>query len=145
MRFEQELVIRRPPQDVFDYVTDAANLASWQTTKTLVEPLTDGPSRLGTRVRERTKPARGVREFEQIVEFTEFDRPNRVHVHIVEGPQPIDGTWTFTPDGDGTRLHCVVEGELRGTFRLLAPITSRAMARSFREYHENLRRNLERG
>jgi uncharacterized protein YndB with AHSA1/START domain len=142
MRFEQELTIRRPPEDVFDYVTDPAMLASWQTHKTLVEPLTDGPSRLGTRIRERTKPP-GVKEFEQIVEFIEFDRPNRLHVHVVEGPQPVDGTWTFTPEGDGTRVHCVVEGELRGPTRLLAPIVRRAMARQFREYHKHLRSNLE--
>jgi uncharacterized protein YndB with AHSA1/START domain len=143
MRFEQELVIRRPPQDVFDYVTDASKLASWQTHKTLVEPLTEGPPRQGTRIRERTKPP-GAKEFEQIVEFTEFDRPSRLHVHIVEGPQPVDGTWTFAPDGaDGTRLHCVVEGELRGAARFFTPIVKAGMARQFRAYHENLRRNLE--
>jgi uncharacterized protein YndB with AHSA1/START domain len=143
MRFEQDLVIRRPPEEVFDYVTDPAKLASWQTTKTSVEPLTDGPPRLGSRIRERTKPP-GAKEFEQIVEFTEFDRPDRLHVHIVEGPQPIDGTWTFTADGaGGTRVHCVVDGELRGPTRFLAPIVSRAIARQFRGYHENLRRNLE--
>jgi uncharacterized protein YndB with AHSA1/START domain len=142
MRFEQELSIRRPPEDVFDYVTDPAKLASWQTSKTFVEPLTEGPSRLGTRIRERTKPP-GAKEFEQIVEFTEFDRPNRLHVHIVEGPQPVDGAWTFTPEGDGTRVRCVVEGDLRGPMRFLAPIVRRAMAHQFREYHENLRKNLE--
>jgi uncharacterized protein YndB with AHSA1/START domain len=142
MRFEQELSISRPREDVFDYVTDPAKLASWQTSKTLVEPLTDGPSRLGTRIRERTKPP-GAKEFEQIVEFTEFDRPSRLHVHIVEGPQPIDGTWTFTPDADGTRVHCVVEGDLRGPTRFLEPIVRRAIARQFRGYHEQLRKNLE--
>jgi uncharacterized protein YndB with AHSA1/START domain len=142
MRFEQELTIRATPGEVFDYVTDASKLASWQTTKTRVEPLTDGPPRLGTRIRERTKPPGG-KEFEQVVEFTEFDRPSRLHVHIVEGPQPVDGTWTFTPEGDGTRVHCVVAGDLRGPLRVLGPIVTRAMAKQFRNYHENLRRNLE--
>ena len=145
MRFEQELTIRRSPEDVFDYVTDPANLASWQTHKTLVEPLTEGPSRLGTRIRERTKPP-GMKEFEQIVEFTEFDRPNRLHVHIVEGPQPVDGTWTFTPEGDGaTRLRLVGEGDLQGPIRFLGPLVKRGMARNFRAYHEHLRKNLENG
>jgi uncharacterized protein YndB with AHSA1/START domain len=143
MRFEQRVHIRRAPEDVFDYVTDPANLAAWQTHKTLVEPLTEGPSRLGTRIRERTKPP-GAREFEQIVEFTEFERPSRLHVHIVEGPQPVDGTWTFTPDGDGaTEVRCVVAGDLRGPMRLLSPLVARAMARQFRAYHEQLRKNLE--
>src|SRR3954452_14510560 len=108
MRIEETFSVRRPPEVVFDYMTDPANLAEWQTVKTSVEPLTEGPPRLGTRIRERTKPPGG-KEFEQIVEFTEFDRPNRLHVHIVEGPQPIDGTWAFAPEGEGaTRVHCVV-------------------------------------
>jgi uncharacterized protein YndB with AHSA1/START domain len=143
MRIEQTFTVARPPEAVFDYLTDAGNLAEWQTSKVSVEQLTPGPPALGTRVRETTKPP-GAPAFEQIVEFTEFDRPNRLHVHIVEGPQPIDGTWAFAPEGEGaTRVHCVVEGDLRGPTRLLAPIVSRVIARQFRGYHEHLRRNLE--
>jgi uncharacterized protein YndB with AHSA1/START domain len=143
MRFEQRQHIRRPPEEVFDYVTNPENLAAWQTHKTRVEPLTEGPPRLGTRVREWTRPP-GMKEFEQLVEFTEFERPSRLRVHIVEGPQPVDGTWTFTSDGGGgTDVQCVVEGELRGPARFLTPLLARGMARQFRGYHEQLRKNLE--
>jgi len=143
MRIEQTLSVDRPPEAVFDYLTDPAKLADWQTSKTLVEPLTDGPPRLGTRVRERTKPPGG-REFEQVVEFTEFDRPRRVHVHIVEGPYPIDATWSFAPDGAGTRVQFVAEGELRGVMRALQPLAKLAIGRQMAGYHRNLRANLER-
>ena len=143
MRFEQRVQIRRPPEQVFDYVTDPANLAAWQTHKTRVEPLSDAPPGPGTRIREWTKPP-GMKEFEQLVEFTEFERPSRLHVHIVEGPQPVDGTWTFTADGaGGTDLRCIVEGELRGPARFFGPLVARGMARQFRGYHEQLRKNLE--
>ncbi len=74
MRIAEIFAVERAPAVVFDFVTDPANLATWQTSKTAVEALTDGPPGLGTRVRERTKPP-GAREFEQVVEFTEFDRP----------------------------------------------------------------------
>jgi hypothetical protein len=96
---------------------------------------------LGTRVRERTKPPGG-KEFEQIVEFAEFDRPRRFRVHIVEGPQPIDGTWAFKPEGAGTKVSFVAEGELRGAMRFIAPIVQRLIARQFAGYHRNLRDNL---
>jgi Polyketide cyclase / dehydrase and lipid transport len=85
----------------------------------------------------------GGKEFEQIVEFTEFDRPARVHMHIVEGPYPIDGTWSFEPDEDGTRVHFVAEGELRGVVRLFQPIAKLVIARQMTGYHRNLRRNVE--
>ena len=142
MRIEQTFFVSRPPEVVFDYLTNPANLVDWQTSKTSVEPLTDGAPRLGTRVRERTKPPRG-KEFEQIVEFTEFDRPVRVHAHIVEGPYPIDGTWSFESDGDGTRVRFVAEGELRGAMRVLQPVTKLVMGRQMAGSHRNLRRNVE--
>ena len=142
MRVEQTFTVGAPPERVFDYMTDPANLAAWQTTKTSVEQLTPGEPGLGTRVRERTKPPGG-KEFEQIVEFTEFDRPRRFTAHIVEGPQPVDGTWMLRPDGDATEVTFVAEGEMRGAIRLLGPLTGRLIARQFAGYHETLRRNLE--
>jgi uncharacterized protein YndB with AHSA1/START domain len=144
MRLEQSFHVSASPEAVFDHVTDSSKLASWQTSKTYVEQLTDGPPGLSTRVRERTKPPGG-KEFEQIVEFTEFDRPRRLHVHIVEGPYPIDATYSFAPDGDGTKVGFVAEGPLSGATRLLEPLTKRMMARQFAAYHEKLRQNVEAG
>jgi uncharacterized protein YndB with AHSA1/START domain len=142
MRISQTFDVARPPEAVFDYLTDPATLRDWQTSKTRVEPLTEGPPRAGYRVREWTKPPGG-KEFEQVVEFTEFQRPRRVHVHIVEGPYPVDGTWSFTPAGDGTSVEFVAEGELRGVMRLAQPIVKRMLDRQFAGYHANLRRNVE--
>ena len=142
MRIEQSFTVSQPPEVVFDYLTNPANLAAWQTSKTSVEQLTAGTPQLGTRVRERTKGPPG-KEFEQIVEFTEFVRPARVHAHIVEGPYPIDGTWSFATDGTGTRVDFVAEGELPGVLRLLQPFAKRLMARQMAGYHQNLRRNVE--
>jgi uncharacterized protein YndB with AHSA1/START domain len=143
MHVEETFMVGRPPVVVFDYVTNPANLSSWQTSNRSVEQLTDGPPGLGSRFRERTKPPLG-KEFEQVTEFTECDRPRRLNVRIVEGPYPGDGTWTFEPDGDGTRVHFIGTAELSGLMKLLQPIASRVMARQFAGYHRNLRQNLER-
>jgi Polyketide cyclase / dehydrase and lipid transport len=126
---------------VFDHLTTPSNLRAWQTSKTSVEQLTEGPPGIGTQVRERTKPPGG-KEFEQIVEFTEFDRPRRFHVHIVEGPQRIDGTWVFEAAGGGTKVSFTAEGDLQGPMRFIAPIAQRMMARQFADYHRNLRVNV---
>ena len=130
MRIEQAFTVARPPERVFDYPPDPSKLAAWQTSKASVEQLTDGPPRLGTRLRERTK-APGGKEFQQIVEFAEFDRPRRVRVHIVEGPYPIDGAWSLEPDGSGTRVHFTAEGPLRGITRLVEPLLRRMISRQF--------------
>jgi uncharacterized protein YndB with AHSA1/START domain len=142
MRTEEAFVVDRPPELVFDYMTNPANLAAWQTSKTSVEQITDGPPGIGTRVRERTK-APGRKEFEQIVEFTQFDRPRRFRVHVVEGPVPVDGTWTLEPLANGTRVHFVAEGELSGPMRILQPLLQRMVSRQFAGYHRLLKSNIE--
>jgi uncharacterized protein YndB with AHSA1/START domain len=134
--------VHRPPEVVFDYVTNPANLREWQTSSRSVEQLTEGPPGLGSRFRERTKLPGG-REVEQVTEFAEFQRPSRLRVHVVEGPQPIDGTWTFEPAAEITRVTFVAEGELRGPLRMLAPLVKRVVARQFAGYHLNLHRRLE--
>jgi hypothetical protein len=65
--------------------------------------------------------------------------------HIVEGPHPIDGAWSFEPDGAGTRVHFVADGELRGAMRMLRPVAKLLIGRQMAGYHENLRRNVEAG
>jgi len=142
MRLEQTFTVAKPPEEVFAYMVDPATLADWQTSKVEVLPLTDGPPRLGYRVKERTKA--GGRTFDQVVEFTEFVPGEALTVHIVEGSVPVDGRWTFEPDGDGgSRVRFVAEGPLPGAMRLLQPLVRRGMDRAFRGYHENLRRNVE--
>ncbi|MCW3048503.1 MAG: hypothetical protein JWO74_2787 [Solirubrobacterales bacterium] len=142
MRVEQSFTVRRPPGEVFAFMTDPANLASWQPSKVAVEPLTDGPPRKGYRVRERTRI--GLRQWDQVVEFTEFEPGRALSTHIVEGSMPVDGRWTFEPDAAGhTRVHFVAEGDLPGLMRLLEPLIKRAIARSFRRSHALLARNVE--
>jgi uncharacterized protein YndB with AHSA1/START domain len=144
VRVEQTFTVASSPESVFDYLTDPANLRDWQTSKTRVEPLSDGPPRRGFQLREWTKRPGG-KVFEQVVEFAEFDRPRSLRTHIVEGPYPIDGTWTFSVADGGTRVEFVAEGELHGLMRAATPIVKRMIGRQFARYHENLRRNVEAG
>jgi uncharacterized protein YndB with AHSA1/START domain len=139
VHIEDTFSIARPPMDVFEFMVDPRNLARWQTVKTHVAPVTEGSPGLGYRVRERTKV--GPREWEQLVEFTEFEPGRVLGVNVIEGP-PSHGRWTMEPDGAGTRIH--FEGEFKAP-PLVGPLLQRLMARQFRGYHKNLRRELERG
>jgi carbon monoxide dehydrogenase subunit G len=142
MRVEQFFSVGRPPAEVFAYMTDPASLVSWQPSKVSVEPLTEGPPRRGFRVKERTRI--GLREWDQVVEFTEFEPGRALTTHIVEGSVPVDGRWTLEDDGaGGTRAHFVAEGRLTGPMRLVEPLVQRGVARSFRHYHALLARNVE--
>jgi uncharacterized protein YndB with AHSA1/START domain len=55
MRIEQTFEVARPPESVFDYMTNPANLRDWQTSTTRVEVHSEGEPRAGYRIREWTK------------------------------------------------------------------------------------------
>ena len=87
MRIEQSFSVSQPPEVVFDYLTNPANLGAWQTSKTSVEQLTTGAPQLGTRVRERTKGPRG-KEFDRSSSSPNSSGP-RMSTHTSSrGPTP---------------------------------------------------------
>jgi uncharacterized protein YndB with AHSA1/START domain len=137
VHIEQTFTIASPPANVFAFMVDPENLAKWQTAKTYVTPVSEGPPRLGYRVREGTKV--GPREWEQLVEFTEFVPGRALGVNVIEGPES-HGRWTMEPDGAGTRIH--FEADMKAP-TLVGPVLKWITARNFRAYHENLRRELE--
>ena len=72
MRIQQTFSIARPPEAIFDFIAAPENLAKWQTIKTYVTPVTEGPTALGTRIREGNKV--GPRRWEQLVFIRMFER-----------------------------------------------------------------------
>ena len=141
MRVEEAFRVESDPETLFDYITDPERLPEWQTTKVSVEQITPGEVGRGTRLRERTKGPRG--EFDQVTEFTEFDRPRKLLVTIVEGPYPVNGTWTLTPEDGATRVDFVAEGQASGIARVAQPVLARLIKRQFADYHRRLKHNVE--
>lgn len=142
MRIEQKFHIEQSPEAVFAYMTDPANLKSWQPSKLAVVPLTEGPPRQGYLIKETTKI--GLRTWDQVVEFTEFEPGKVLATHIVEGSVPVDGRWTFADDGSGgADITFVAEGTFTGPMKLIEPLLKRGIERSFRQYHRLLAEQVE--
>jgi Polyketide cyclase / dehydrase and lipid transport len=74
--FTIETEIERTPAEVFAYVIDATKLATWQTNTVSAVPETDGPLRVGSRIREVHR-APGGKKIEELVEVDEYE-PDRV-------------------------------------------------------------------
>jgi uncharacterized protein YndB with AHSA1/START domain len=134
--------IARPPDEVFAFVIDPANLSAWQDTEE-VEKLTEGPVRIGTRFRE-VHAAMGRRRVE-LTEVVECD-PGRVfHIRVIEGP-PVDGRWEFTPTrAGGTRVTLTPLAHLPGRARIVNGAMEHVTALVFRRFHRRLKRALEEG
>jgi uncharacterized protein YndB with AHSA1/START domain len=138
--FVIETEIARSPADVFAFVTDATNLAKWQTNTVSAVPEPAGPIGLGTRIREVHRAGRV--EFSELVEVVEYE-PGRVFgMRVIEG-QPIHGRITFEPIESGTRFRFRVYGEPTGALRLAQPILRPLTKRNFARFCANLKAVLE--
>ena len=137
MRVEDTFVVRRPPEAVFDYLTDPVRLPEWQTSTVEVRRERSGPLEVGERFKE-VHAAMG-RKLESTVEVAERARPSAFALRILDGALPLDGRWTFEGNGEGTRVRFVGEAQVGGVKKLARPL----IARQLRGYHRLLKQRLE--
>ena len=139
--FTHEVEIQRPVHHVFVYTTDPEKLPTWQSNTVSSTPIEEGPLRIGSRLREIHR-APGGKEFESLVEVTQY-APDRVFaLHVVEGT-PIDAELTYTPTETGTLLRFRAHGRLSGAMRLAEPFLGRMLKRQFGQQVATLKRVLE--
>jgi carbon monoxide dehydrogenase subunit G len=140
IEFEHVEEIDRPPDEVFAYVADLANLPRWQSG--VLEAAVDGELRLGGTVRERRRMLG--RELTTTLEVSEYEPGRRFSLRALSGPMPFEVQHSFEPAGSGTRL--VFRGQAkppgpRLAQRMLKPVAER----EFRGYFETLKQLIESG
>lgn len=135
----QSVEIARTPEEVFAYVTDPAQLSTWQDAEE-VSQLTPGAIGPGTRFREIHKVF-GIRRTE-ITEVVVFEPGRRFDIRVLEGP-PVDGRWDFEAAGAGTRLTLTPTARLPGPLRVAEPLMAFMTALVFGRFHRRLKRALE--
>lgn len=93
-----------PPGRVFAILVDVARYPEWREEITTVEVLSVTP------LKWREGSGDDLVTFDAI----ESAPPERLRVRIADPDLPFGGTWTYTlaPDGDGTRLTIVEDGEV---------------------------------
>jgi uncharacterized protein YndB with AHSA1/START domain len=139
VRFQVEIDIDRPPEDVFARLTDIERLPEWQ--NSAASASADNPLGKDTRIRE-TRRLMG-REFQVVHEVTAFDPPNRFDVESVEGPLPLTIRHTLEPSGGGTHLEVVAEAQPKGMLRFAAAGIAKTAESELRRDFERLKELLE--
>jgi uncharacterized protein YndB with AHSA1/START domain len=140
--FTIETEIRRPVPEVFAYATDPAKLSSWQTNTVSAVQEGDGPLGVGTRLREVHR-APGGKEFESLVEVSEFEPDRTFALRVVEGALPVDAHLTFEPTERGTLMRFRAFGQPTGFMLAAQPLVRRSLKRQFARHCETLREVLE--
>ncbi len=143
IREELSVVIERPVEEVFAFVTDPENEPLWQSTSLETERTSGGPVGVGSTFRNTSKFL-GHR-VESAYEVTEMETPRKQCVKIVSGPIPGSGCYLFEPAEDGTRFTQKFDAEVGGFFRLAEPLVARAIRRQFDADMATLKDVLEAG
>ncbi len=141
VRVEDSIVVARPIEDVFDYLTDPETLPEWQGSALEARVEGEGPMRAGSRVLERRKFLG--RRLESTMEVVEYELPRRFAIKVGSGPVPFTATNSLSEADGGTRIEAVIEGEPGGFFRLAEPLVVRALGREMRNNLATLKDVLE--
>jgi len=140
-RIRGEVLIRRPVEEVFDFVADERNEPTYNPTMLVSEKVTEGPIGAGARFRATIRSGR--RPVDMQIEYTAFDRPHMLASTSRMAAADFTGTLTFTPTPAGTRLRWSWQARPKGAMRLLTPVFGPIGARQERRIWTALRDHLE--
>ncbi len=142
-KIESSMFINRPQQEVFDYVTNPANNAKWQSGTESAEWTSAGPPGVGSTLKVVTSLLG--RKIEAVVEITGWDPPNLVSIKSVSGPIPFESTQRFAAQGDGTLLTQNAQAEIGGFFKLAEGLVGKQLEKQFEANNAALKLLLEAG
>jgi carbon monoxide dehydrogenase subunit G len=127
---ELTIEIARTPEDVFSYLTDAANLPAWQAG---VKSATLRDGRI-----EESRTLFG-RELDTTLEIVEHDEPRLFTLRAVHGPVRFTVQHELEPADTGTRLTVTADGEVPGfAAGLLAKGAEKQLRKDFARLKEIL-------
>jgi uncharacterized protein YndB with AHSA1/START domain len=100
-----EVFIRRPVEEVFDFVADERNEPQYNAQMRVAEKISEGPIGLGTQYRAEVVGGRQV--VPMVIECTGFERPRRLASMTRMLSMDVRYTLTFDPVAQGTRMRWV--------------------------------------
>jgi uncharacterized protein YndB with AHSA1/START domain len=141
--FKATVVIDRPIEDVFAFLSDGENDPKFSARVLEMAKTTQGPPAAGTRYASTVKDAgmKTKREFE----YTEFVAPTRIRwaersKNLVTASE---GGYDLAPEGTGTRvtIYNVLEGH--GVGKLLAPLALRSARKGADDFGQAIKAAVE--
>ena len=137
------VVIARPPDEVFAFVSDARNRPSWDDSVDSEELTSPEPIGVGSTVRTRMRSMG--RDYESDWEIVEHEPPTRQRIESTSGPFSTTLVYELAGDGDGTSVRFSVTGRPTGLLRLMQPLIARTSQRNLDQAFARLKRVLEDG
>ena len=140
---KSSIFINRPPQDVFEAITDPDKIPVWQSMTETVESSSNGLIGVGSTMSVVAKFLG--RKIESDIEITIWEPPQRVDFKFVNGPYPAEVTNTLKPQDEGTLLTARSQGEMGSFFKLAEGLVVRQLEKQLDANHESLKLLMESG
>jgi len=137
--FEQVGKINAPIETVFAYISDISKIPEWRTDVPRVSHLS-GPPAVGSTFSEEVNFMGKKQLLMKVVEFI----PNRKLVIEAQSGMALLPTqsFTFVPDGAGTKVHLQVTMRTSGLFKLMKSSLTVQLKKTWAKYFENVAHNL---
>jgi uncharacterized protein YndB with AHSA1/START domain len=142
MQFTNVVTIRRPPGEVFAYLSRFENIPRWNYAIAETRQTSDGPVGVGTTYRQRRTVPRPSEEAFEVIEYVPDTR-----IAIRGDLGPLEGTLTYQLDAvpGGTRLTNDADLAGRGLLGVAAPLASGRIREAVGANLNELKRILEIG
>jgi hypothetical protein len=142
LKVERSIVINKPVEEVYAFVTGEGNYTKWQAGVT--EVIEGGPrNTIGSQFTEVRKFMG--QELRTTMEITDLVPNVRWVGKVVKGPVPYTVTNSFEAVNSGTRYTTCVEGEPKGFFKLAENMVAKQLDAGLAEDFQKLKELLEKG
>ena len=142
IKIEQSVVINRPVEEVFAFVTDYETHLQWQSGILEAKITSEGPLGVGSQYTYMMQLLG--RRLETAGEITEHEPPSKHGWKATSGPFPVfQGAFLFEAVDGSTKVTMVAEAEPGGFFKLAEPLALRMTQRQLETSLNNLKDLLE--
>lgn len=141
-QFRESVVVNRPLEEVFAYLSDPRKDPEWSGAAEEMLQIDAGePIRSGTKFRQ-VGSFLG-RRLELLIEVTVYEENHRFGMKVVSGPLRFAGLRTMEAEAGRTRVTFAGGGESHGFFKLAEPLLEKVAARQLKRDLTALKQVLE--
>ncbi len=133
--------INRPAQEVFDFVTNPANTAQWESGMESSTYTSVGPVGVGSKLQNIGRMMG--RKIEANAEITQWNPPNVYSFKATNGPAKLEANYKFEVKDGGTLLIQSIQVELGGFFGIAEGLAVKQMQKQYETNFNTLKTLLE--
>ena len=141
IKIETSIKINRPPGEVFAFISNFEKNPKWQYGMKFAQFTSAPPLRVGS-------------TYDQIARFlgrpvvssflvVDYEPGEMVKAKTVQSSFPITFTRIVKPNGQGSLVTAIVEGDATGLYKIAEPLMRRMVKKSIESDYANLKRILE--